>query len=145
MKIIVLAMIMLLTLSVPALADDALIITLAANVDASPSVKDIIRTNSNIPESTTDSDYHYVLAGNDGSVLASGPFSIDNKMFYDTFVNGRLTGDYVALDNFDITLIVPMINEAETLQLWNRDKLLFEESISKRIKNLPSTTPEDSA
>ena len=145
MKIIVLAIILLLALSAQVFADDALIVTLAIDGDTPPSVKDIIRTNSNIPESTTDSDYHYVLAGNDGSVLASGPFSIDNKMFYDTFVNGRLTGDYVALDNFDITLIVPMINEAETLQLWNRDKLLFEESISKRIKNLPSTTPEDSA
>lgn len=143
MKTIALAIIMLLALSISAFADDALIVTLTANADAPFSIKEIIRTNSNIPESASDSDYHYILVGNDGSVLASGPFTVDNKIFYDTFINERLTGDYVALDNHDITLIVPMINEAETLQLWNRDKLLFEENISKRINDLSSGSPED--
>ncbi len=135
---------MLLISTTLVLADDALIVTLAANDASSFSIKNIIRADTEVPKSA-DSSYRYVLLGKDGYALASGPFAIDNKIFYDTFVDGRLTGDYAALNDFDVTLVIPMIDDAKTLQLWNEDAILFQDDISKMIENITPVVLEDNA
>ncbi len=110
-------------------AEDALLLSFKAK-DALPvALSEAQRVSSAIPEGK--SQYHYVLLDENQAVLAEGPFAIADTLVYDTFQKNQLTGGIIQQTTFEIPMITPFFQNIQTIQLWNDDKLLYEEAISK--------------